>query len=266
MPKLSIDTMFYTMLSHTEGMKNVAVIYTDSTYGKEMASQFTYYMMDDVTSNTKVVDQVCNPDIYTEIPNCLKKWKALDVDTVFIFSDLDGVYTYLPIIEEMDNDINVYLSSDYESFFLTEYYDYLSKYDNVYQMSSVQYDYNAELEEFCQRYSDTYGTRPDSTMVQIYDDIMIIAKAIAYNGVRTREDLKEFLDTTDDIGSIYGEGLYFKNNSIQNKMMFVQSYDSNGELTSSIGFTNTEIYEIWWYYYAEELIDEYAKVGEYDSE
>jgi hypothetical protein len=103
-------------------------------------------------------------------------------------------------------------------------------------------------------------------MVQIYDDIMIIAKAIAYNGVRTREDLKEFLDTADDIGSIYGEGLYFKNNSIQNKMMFVQSYDSNGKLTSSIGFTNTEIYEIWWYYYAEELIDEYAKVGEYDSE
>ncbi len=250
----------YTTMAYNNDMSNIAIVYTNSKYGNELSKEFEQYLVQE--TNVTIVDKVCDPDINKDMPSCLKKWKALDVDTIFLFTNFEPVKLYLPEIEKLGSDVNVYISSDFESEFLS--YD-VAYGDNVYLLSASQYDYNPELEDLYQRYEDTYGERLSTSMAQIYDDVMIIAKAIAYNGVRTPAELKEFLDTTDDIGSIYGDDLYFTNNYIQNKMSFIQSYDDVGNLTYSMGFTNTDLDEIWYDYYAQEYIDTYARVGEYNN-
>ena len=94
---------------------------------------------------------------------------------------------------------------------------------------------------------------------------MIIAKAIAYHDVRTPEDLKNFLDTSENIGSIY-DNLYFENNKIQNKISFLQSYDIDGNIINSYYATNSDVYNIWDDYYSLDTINKYLKVSDYVNE
>ena len=138
-------------------------------------------------------------------------------------------------------------------------------YDGIYQLSWSQYNYNQELQDLYTRFENQFGYRPSSKEIQVYDNIMIIAKAIAYHDVRTSEDLKNFLDTSENIGSIY-DNLYFENNKIQNKISFLQSYDIYGNIISSCYATNNDVYNIWDDYYSLDTINQYLKVGDYINE
>lgn len=263
MPNMTTEAEFFTSFAYIdETMKNAVIIYSDGQYGNEFSKVLEKSLVEDKA--VTVSDKICSPDVYKDIPDCIKKWRALDIDTVFLIGNLELYQYYVPIIKEFDSDIKIYSSVDFENYYLDdrEVYPY---YEGVYQLSVSQYDYNDELGDFYKRYEEKYGSMPNSDAVQVYDDIMIIAKAISEQGVRSPEQLKNFLDTSEGVGSIYGSELCFSDNEMRNKICFVQSYNENGTLSSSIGFTNNQLDEIWLNYYSTDVIDEFALRGEYTN-
>lgn len=264
MPDMTTSSEFLTALAYIhENIENVIIIYSDGQYGNEFSKVLEQSLVED--KSVTVADKVCSPDIYKDIPDCIKKWKALEADTVFLIGDLALYQYYVPVIKEFNPDMNIYCSVDFENYYLDdrEVYPY---YENVYQLAQAQYDYNDKLESFYERYREKYGSIPNSDAVQVYDDIMIIAKAIAENNVRSPQELKNFLDTADDIGSIYGDDLHFVDNEVRNKMNFIQSYNEDGTLSYSIGLTNDELDEVWLNYYSADVINELALTEDYSNE
>ena len=263
-PDVLSESRFLTTLSYFKNnVKNAVIIYSDTEYGNEFSKTLESVITEDKKIN--VIDKVCTPNVYKEFPTSLEKWKALDFDTVFLTGDMELYQYYVPTIKEANPDANIYISFDMESNILSDDIAY-PYYDGVYQLAWSQYNYNQELQDLYTRFENECGYRPSSKQIQIYDNIMIIAKAIAYQNVRTSEDLKEFLDTSTNIYSIYNDNLYFENNKIQNKISFIQSYDMNGNLTNSYYLTNNDVYNVWYDYYSLEAINEYLKVGEYNYE
>lgn len=264
MPNMTTSSEFLTALAYIhENIENVVIIYSDGQYGNEFSKVLEQSLVED--KSVTVADKVCAPDVYKDMPDCIKKWKALDADTVFLIGNLELYQYYVPLVKEFNPDMNIYSSVDFENYYLDdrEVYPY---YENVYQLAQSQYDYNDELKSFYERYQQKYGSVPNSDAVQIYDDIMIIAKAIAENNVRSPQQLKNFLDSAEDIGSIYGDDLYFSENEVRNKMNFIQSYNEDGSLSYSIGLTNDELDEVWLNYYSSDVINELAFMGDYSDE
>jgi ABC-type branched-subunit amino acid transport system substrate-binding protein len=130
----------------------------------------------------------------------------------------------------------------------------------------AQYDYNDEITDFYKRYKENFGFYPNSDAVQVYDSIMIIAKAIAENNVRTSEELKDFLDSSENINSIYGDEIYLQDNMMCGKMCFLQKYNEDGTLSYSFGMVNDDLYDVWYNYYPIEMINELARTGDYSDE
>lgn len=259
----SNSRLFTTMAYIDESIDNVVIIYSDSQYGNEFSKILEQSLIEDKV--VTIADKVCSPDVYKDIPDCIQKWKALDVDTVFLVGDIDLYQHYAPFIKNLNQDIKIYSTVDYQNLYLQDRNAY-PYYNDVYQFATTQVDYNDELEEFYKKYNDKFGFDPNSDDVQIYDNIMIMAKAIADNNVRSPEELKNFLDNSEDIGSICGDNICFEDNKISNKICFIQSFNEDGTLSYSLGFTNNEINAIWDDYYSSERIEEYERVGDYSNE
>ena len=258
---MSCDSKYFTTISyHMNTIHNAVIVYSDTDYGNEFSKTLENTLTEDKIIN--VIDKVCSPNVYREFPECLEKWQSLDFDTVFLVGDVDLYQYYIPDIKQANPNANIFISSDIETTILynPESYTY---YDDVYQLSWSQYDQTQELQNLYDRYYQAYGEYPSVREVQIYDDIMVIAKAIANENVRTSKDLKNYLDTSNDIQSIFGDGLYFNENRIQNKQCYIHSYNQDGLISNSYSLTIEQIEDIWYNYYDESLINEYLKVGEY---
>ena len=216
-PDVLSESRLLTAISYFEdNVKNAVIIYSDTEYGNEFSKTLESAITEDKIIN--IIDKVCTPNVYKDFPMALEKWKALDFDTVFLTGDVDLYQYYVSAIKEVNPDINIYISFDMEDAILSDSSAY-PYYDGIYQLAWSQYNYNQELQDLYTRFENKFGYRPSSKEIQIYDNIMIIAKAIAYHDVRTPEDLKKFLDTSENIGSIYGN-LYFENNKIQNRWQY----------------------------------------------
>jgi ABC-type branched-subunit amino acid transport system substrate-binding protein len=259
------SSMLLTSVAYMdESMKNAVIIYSDDDYADEFSKTLELRLTEN--KRVAVVDKICRPDVYKDIPECLKKWKALDVDTVFLIGhDILLYQDYVSVINELDSNIRIYFSDDFENYYLDgrEAYPY---YENVYQCSMAQYDYNDEITDFYKRYKENFGFYPNSDAVQVYDSIMIIAKAIAENNVRTSEELKDFLDSSENINSIYGDEIYLQDNMMCGKMCFLQKYNEDGTLSYSFGMVNDDLYDVWYNYYPIEMINELARTGDYSDE
>lgn len=262
-PDVLSESRLLTAISYfKDDVKNAVIIYSDTEYGNEFSKTLESTITEDKIIS--IIDKVCTPNVYKDFPVALEKWKALDFDTVFLTGDVDLYQYYVSAIKEVNPDINIYISFDMEDAILSDSSAY-PYYDGIYQLAWSQYNYNQELQDLYTRFEDRFGYRPSSKEIQIYDNIMIIAKAIAYHNVRTPEDLKNFLDTSENIGSIY-DNLYFENNKIQNKISFLQSYDIDGNIISSYYATNSDVYNIWDDYYSLDTINKYLKVSDYVNE
>lgn len=262
LPNMTTTSRMFTTLAYmNEKMKNSVIIYSDDGYGNEFSKILEQSLTEDKV--VKVVDKICMPDIYTDIPDCMKKWRALDTDSVFLIGGILMYQYYVPVIRELNPDINIYYMADYEGEYLSDRITY-EYYDNIYQFSFVQDNYSEQISDFNKRFEEKFGKMPNSDTVQVYDNIMIIAKAVAENGVRTPDELKNFIESSDDIGSIFGKVSFdTEERDVDNKICFIQNYDESGNLKYSLGLTNNEIDDIWSGYYNTDIINEFARLEDY---
>jgi len=206
----------------SQNTEKAVIYYEDSVYGFEMSAELQRYAF---SIGIDVVDRVSSAIIEDSLTLWERKWRAADYDTVFIVGNVEIGAGFINEVRGVGFSGSIICSDGMDSAALARY---LSPGTSDITVSSIT---NSEtppqgIAQFVKRYMDRYGTSPDIWAIQGYDSAMIVAKAVS-TGLKTTEELSEYLSTSDSLGSIFGPTSFDENHEIVGKSVYMKKWAGN---------------------------------------
>lgn len=175
-----------------KGYKNIAVCYADSDYGVGLCNEFEKACDE---SGISIIDSHTNFINIEEFDQQYEKWKALDVDAVFISDSLPGAAETVGLIREKDaalpilsaggfsfDDVVALVGPD------SDHITYVALYDPDQDTES--------LKNFNTKYKEKFGAEPASILASKgYECVWLIANGIKETGSRSSKEIAEYLHT-----------------------------------------------------------------------
>ena len=201
-----------------QGLQKAVVYYEDSVYGFEMSAALEQYAQ---SIGIEIVDRTCSPHLERDLPELERKWRAFGYDTVFLISTLEEGVELINALRGLGFAGSIICSNGLDD---EELIGYL---DSGAQDLVVASTFNSErppegLAQFAQRYTEHYGTVPDSWAIQGYDSVMIVVEAVAKHGVRTSDELSAYLRASDNLGGIFGATYFDERHEIAGKPIYLK--------------------------------------------
>lgn len=182
-----------------QGYKRVAIFYGDSAYGKGLANSF-----EDIAKaqGINIIDRVNGYSSKTELERVFDKWRALEVDAVFIADSFSPGKDAIEKIREAGFKIPILCSDAMDADFIESLGDnaegvVLATFYNPYKK-------DVPLKDFLQRFRTVYKKDADVWAVQGYDSIKLLAYAIEKGKSQAPEKIAEALHGIKQFESVTG--------------------------------------------------------------
>ncbi|MDD2189733.1 MAG: ABC transporter substrate-binding protein [Eubacteriales bacterium] len=187
---------------------NIAICYTDSDYGTGLCDEFEKACDE---TGVNIIDSHADFINKAEFEQQYEKWKALDIDAVFIADSLPYAVDLVNMIREKDAVIPILSAGGFS-------------FDDVVALagknsSNIAYAalYYPELEldslrEFNSKYKSLYGTEPASFLASKgYECVWLIADAIKHTGSKASGEIADYLHSMEPWQGVFNS-FNFKEN------------------------------------------------------
>lgn len=182
-----------------QGYKRVAIFYGDSAYGKGLANSF-----EDIarTQGVDIIDRVNGYSSNTELERIFDKWRALEVDAVFIADSFSAGKDAIEKIKKAGLIIPILCSDAMDAGFIESLGDnaegvVLATFYNPYSK-------DLPLKNFLERFRAVYKQDADVWAIQGYDSIKLLAYAIEKAKSQDPEKIAEALRGIKQFESVTG--------------------------------------------------------------
>ncbi len=182
-------------------MSRIAVYHSDTAYEKEVVRDF---MRQVSKTDMTVVDVASSTTLEGELDTLLKRWKDLDVDTVFI-SQYYAEYAFdmLKRVRTMDPNMNVL--GDFSFDYTDDLKNYIDVSNKIYIASLLPIDKSEEVNSFSARYTEKYGVAPSLWAVQMYNSVRMVVDTAVKIGSNDPEDIAKALHGADGYNAVGGQ-------------------------------------------------------------
>lgn len=183
-----------------EDMNRIAIYHSDTDYEQEMARAFLRGVSG---TDTEVVDIVTTTPLETELETMLERWETLGVDTVFVSQYYgEDAFDVLRRIRTANPDMNILgdFSFDYTDYLLAD----IAVSNDIYIATPIPLESSAEVDDFYQRYRETYGAEPTQWAVQLYDSVRMVADTAVRIGSTDPADIAQALHDEEGYDGVGG--------------------------------------------------------------
>lgn len=170
------------------GLKKIAVYYSDDDYGRELANAFED---EAYTNGIEVIDRTTSLND-RNVKDILKKWKAFDCDAVFIADVIPDALDVISLIRSEEENITILGSTGIDR---SSFLDTMGSYAEGVVMPSV-FNPNSEnliIQNFVDNYKEIYKEEPDTWAAQGYETVKVLCQAIETSGSAMPEDIAKAL-------------------------------------------------------------------------
>jgi branched-chain amino acid transport system substrate-binding protein len=198
-----------------KGYRNIAVCYADSDYGRGLCDVFETFCGG---LGLNIIDTHINFVNQAEFDRQYKKWKALNVDAVFLADSLPSAVDAVNLIRGKDASLPI-LSAGGFSFDdvvalvgekNSNSIAFVSLYDPEQDLDS--------LKEFNAKYKEKFGEDPPSFLASRgYECIWLIANAVKETGSKSSKDVAGYLRTMPPWKGVYNTYQYKENGDLDAK-------------------------------------------------
>lgn len=201
-----------------KGFENIAVCYADSDYGAGLLDEFEKACREE---GINIIDSHTNFINQAEFDKQYKKWRALDVDAVFISDSLPAAVDPINLIREKDAALPI-LSAGGFSFddvvALTG-----ENSDNIAYVSLFNPGQDLDtLKSFNEKYRSRFGGEPASILASKgYECIWLIAKAIKETGSRSPKDIAEYFHAMEPWQGVHSTYQFRENGDPEGMELFI---------------------------------------------
>lgn len=162
------------MVSKELGHQKIAVYYADSDYGRGLADAFEKSAS---AIGISIIDRVCSFSNAIEKKEAFKKWKALDVDGVFIADSLPGASEIVKDIKTSGLQVQVIGGDGFD------YDNVIASLGSAAEGMVIPTLFNADapnprLQKFIEDFKGKYGGPPDAKAVQGYETMQLLFEAM----------------------------------------------------------------------------------------
>lgn len=182
-----------------EGLKKIAIYYSDDDYGRELANAFED---EAYTNGIEVLDRTTSLND-RNVKEILKKWKAFDCDAVFIADVIPEALDVISLIRSEEENITILGSTGIDR---SSFIDTMGSYAEGVVMPSV-FDPNGEtliIQNFVDNYQEIYKEVPDTWAAQGYETVKVLCQAIETSGSAMPEDIAKALFNINTYEGITG--------------------------------------------------------------
>lgn len=204
-------------LAKDKGYQRIAIYYGEHEYGKGMANAFEDEAM---VQKLQIVDRIRGIRDDYEVKQVVERWKALDVDAIFIAESMPKGAEILTAI--MDEGFRVPILADAGLDF--NLIESLGDYAEGITIMTLfnPHSQNPQLKEFAKLFKEKKGLEVEPWALQGYDSIKLLSEAMTRAKVPTPEaiaqelrNLKEWPTTLGNIsfneqGDVLGAQIIFK--------------------------------------------------------
>ncbi len=204
--------------AYDKGYENIAVCYADNDYGMGLCDEFEKACnelgLNIIDSHTNFI----NPE---EFDKQYQKWKALDVDAVFISDSLPAAVETIELIREKDETMPILSAGGFS-------------FDDVVSLagknsSNITYValYNPDqdlksMKDFNARYKDRFGEEPSSIMASKgYECVWLIANAAKETGSKSSKDIADYLHTMKPWKGVHNTYQFRENGDPKDMELFI---------------------------------------------
>lgn len=175
-----------------KGYKNIAVCYADNDYGVGLCDEFEKACDE---TGISIIDSHTGFINTEEFNKQYEKWKALDVDAVFISDSLPAAAETISLIRQKDAELPILSAGGFS-------------FDDVVALAggdsnNITYValYNPgqdkkSLKDFNAKYKDKFGNEPASILASKgYECVWLIANAVKETGSKSSKEIADYFHT-----------------------------------------------------------------------
>ncbi|MEW9122498.1 MAG: ABC transporter substrate-binding protein [Thermotaleaceae bacterium] len=205
------------LYAKSKDYKNIMIYYADNPYGRGLANAF-----EDVAKENgiKTIDRVSQFSSENEFQRALQKWKALDMDAIFIADSIRTGKKFIMMLKENDVNVPILGGDGLDANFIEEL-------GPAAEGAVIATLFNPEenkprLKKFIRDFKELYGHEPDVWAIQGYETIELLTDAMGNAKTLLPQDIAKELKSiaswegiADDIcfdenGKVIGKSIYKK--------------------------------------------------------
>jgi branched-chain amino acid transport system substrate-binding protein len=201
-----------------KGFENIAIVYADSDYGIGLCDEFERACGE---LGIQIIDSHTNFINQAEFDRQYKKWKALEIDAVFISDSLPAAVDLIDLIREKDAALPI-LSAGGFSF--DDVIALAGENSNHVTFVSLYYPEQdlESLKDFNARYKDKFGQEPASFLASKgYECVWLIANAVKETGSTSSKDIAEYLHNMEAWKGVHNTYQYRENGDPEGMELFI---------------------------------------------
>lgn len=203
------------LFAKDQGYKKIAIYYSDTVYGKSLANAFEDVA---VEHHMTIIDRTRSYADEYEFERAIKKWQAMDVDSVFVADSITGGKEFILKLKEAGIDVPILGGDGLDA----EFIEQLGEASEGATIATLYnpYDGNPRLESFNEKFQAAYGTEADVWAIQGYDSIRLLALAIEEASSSLPSDIAETLRNMETIYSLLDQVHFDQDGRIQGKSIY----------------------------------------------
>ena len=201
-----------------KGLKNIAVCYADSDYGVGLCNAFEAACSE---LGLKIIDSHMGFVNQAEFERQYDKWKALEVDAVFIADSLPGAVGLINLIRDKDSELPILSAGGFSFDDVVALAGENSNYITYVSLYYPEQDL-ASLKDFNARYQDKFGQEPASFLASKgYECVWLIANAVKETGSTSPEDLADYFHNMEAWKGVHNTYLFRENGDPEGMELFI---------------------------------------------
>lgn len=198
-----------------QGHKRIAIYYADTPYGKGLANAFEDVA---VENGITIIDRTCSYTDEYEFERAINKWKALDVDGVFVADSVRTGKEFILKIKETGIDVPILGGDGLDANFIDE----LGEASEGAAIATIfnPDDNNPRLQSFIDKFEAKYKDKPDVWALQGYDSIMLLAHAIEKADSSAPSEIAKSLRSIEAFQGVTDKMSFDENGRAQGKVVY----------------------------------------------
>lgn len=198
-----------------QGHKRIAIYYADTPYGKGLANAFEDVA---VENDITIIDRTSSYTDAYEFERAINKWKALDVDGVFVADSIRTGKEFILKLKETGIDVPILGGDGLDTNFIEE----LGQASEGAAIATIfnHDDNNPRLQSFIDKFQAKYKTQPDVWALQGYDSIKLLAYAIEKAGGSVPSQIAKSLHSIEEFEGVIDKISFDENGRVKGKVVY----------------------------------------------